>query len=228
MYQFAEQKVRNNAVVMRMLKQCAIDCQINMERNKGRTTDEDGSQTCNYMECDYKCVDPAPLGLDFTTYDVYYKDELVEKIKERLLVLFEIKNQYTIKEILLNINDYPPKFVIQGLSEMIKEKTPFLNRYGYTSFLAENGNLFFLISELNAYSTENIATLYNDDMNSVGKTDYNENLYRVGRRDFNEMTKILRKPFDDRKVKGLLQSFKSENLLEEIEKMEVIVKFLNK
>jgi hypothetical protein len=219
MYQLAEQKDRNNAVVMRMLKQCAIDCQINMERNKGRDTDQDGTQTCNYMDCDYECVDPAPLNLDFTTYDVYYKDELVEKIKEELLKLFEIKNQYTITEILKNINQYPTKFVIQGLSEMIKEKTPFLNRYGYTSFLAENGNLFFLINELNAYSTENIETLYQQDVTSLGKTEYNENLYGVGKRDFYDMTRMLRKPLDENKIKGILRS-ENVNLLEEVKQMD--------
>lgn len=218
MYQYAEQKDRNNAVVMRMLKQCAIDCQINMERNKGREgIDQNGSQTCNYMECNYECVDPAPLGLDFTTYDVYYKDELVQEIKEKLLVLFEIKNQYSISEILKNITDFPPKFVIQGLSEMIKEKTPFLNRYGYTSFLAENGDLFFLMNELNAYSTENIETIYTEDVKSIGKVEYNENLYGVGRRDFDETTRMLRKPLDEKKVSGLLQS---ENLLKEVETMD--------
>ena len=217
MYQYAEQKDRNNAVVMRMLKQCAIDCQINMARNKGRENDEDGSQTCNYMECDYECFDPAPTGLDFTTYDVYYKDELVEKIKERLIELFEFKNQYTSEEIIRNINEFPTKFVIQGLAEMIKEKTPFINRYGHTSFLSENGDLFFLINELNAYSTENIENLYTEDVKSIGKTEYNENLYGVGRRDFDEMTRQLRKPLDEKRVKNILQS---ENLLDEIEQMD--------
>jgi hypothetical protein len=204
MYQLSEQKDRNNAVVMRMLKQCAIDCQINQLRNK-RDTDIDGTQVCNYMECDYECVDPAPLNLDFTTYDVYYKDELVEKIKERIQELFVLKNQYKTNEILSNINEFPAKFVVQALSEMIKEKTPFVNRFGYTSFLSENGDLFFLMNELNAYSTENLEIIYDQDVKSIGKTEYNENLYAVGKRDFDEMTRQIRKPFDEKKVNELLK-----------------------
>ena len=216
MYQLSEEKDRNNAVVMRMLKQCALDCQINQDRNQ-RTTDEDGSQTCNYDKCRYKCVDPPPIDTDFTTYDVYYKDELVEKIKIKLIELFEKKNTYMASEIFDNINEFPPKFVLQGLAEMIKDKVPFMNRYGYTSFLAENGNQFFLVSELNAYSTEAVETLYDMNVNTIGKTEYNENLYAVGRKDFDETIKALRKPIDDKKVEQILSS---ENLLEDIEKID--------
>jgi hypothetical protein len=227
MYQHAEQKDRNNAVVMRMLKQCAIDCQINIVRNKGRDTDQDNSQICNYTKCDYECVDPLPMGsLDFTTYDVYYKDELVEKVKEKLQELFAFKNQYKIQEILRNITEFPPKFVIQGLAEMIKEKTPFLNRFGYTSFLSENGDLFFLMNELNTYSTENMELLYNQDVSTIGQTEYNENLYGVAKRDFYEMTKQVRRPFDEMKVRQILETGdeEDENLMEKIEKMDTSVK----
>jgi hypothetical protein len=216
MYQHSEEKDRNNAVVMRMLKQCALDCQINKQRNQ-RPTDIDGTQTCNYAECNYECVDPPPRDIDFTTYDVYYKDELVEKIKIRLIELFEIKNTYTASEIFDKIQDFPSKFILQSLAEMIKDKVPFTNRYGYTSFLAENGNQFYLINELNAYSTEDIQNLYDTDVNTIGKTEYNENLYAVGRKEFDETIRALRKPIDDQKAVQLLTS---ENLLDDIEKID--------
>ena len=212
MYQLSEEKDRNNSVVMRMLKQCAIDCQINKDRNQ-RPTDEDGSQACNYDRCDFKCVDPDPKEIDFTTYDVYYKDELIEKIKTKLIELFEKKNTYSASEIFDKIYEFPSKFILQGLAEMIKDKTPFVNRYGYTSFLTENGNQFFLINEINAYSTENIQDLYDVDTNTIGKTEYNENIYAVGRKEFDETIRALRKPNDDKKAEQLLAS---ENLLEDV------------
>lgn len=219
MYQLSEEKDRNNSVVMRMMKQCALDCQINKDRNQ-RPTDDDGSQTCNYDRCDYKCVDPNPRELDFTTYDVYYKDELIEKIKTKLLELFEKKNTYTASEIFDKIYEFPSKFVLQGLAEMIKDKVPFMNRYGYTSFLAENGNQFFLVNEINAYSTENIQDIYDVNVNTIGKTEYNENLYAVGRKEFDETIRILRKPIDDKKAEQLLTS---ENLLENVESIDTNV-----
>ena len=216
MYLWSERKDRTNSIVMRMLKQCALDCQINKERNQ-RPTDKDGSQICNYAKCNYKCVDPEPKDLDFTTYDVYYKDELIEKIKIKLMELFEKKNTYTTNEIFENIKDLPPKFVIQGLSEMIKDKVPFLNRYGYTAFLSENGNQFFLINELNAYTSEAVEDLYKIDVNTIGQTEYNENLYAVGRKDFDETIRVLRKPTDDQKADQLLNSV---TLLEDVEKID--------
>jgi hypothetical protein len=216
MYQLSEQKDRNNAVVMRMLKQCALDCQINKDRNQ-RPNDVDGSATCNYDKCNFKCVDPEPRDIDFTTYDVYYKDEMVEKIKEKLIQLFEKKNSYSAKEVFDNMTEFPSKFILQGLAEMIKDKVPFLNRYGYTSFLAENGNQFFLINELNSYSTEALENLYSSNVNTIGMTEYNENLYAVGRKDFDETIRALRKPIDDKKAQQLLNS---ENLMDDIEKID--------
>jgi hypothetical protein len=216
MYQLSEKKDRNNAVVMRMLKQCALDCQIHKPRNQ-RDTDKNGSPVCNYTTCAYDCVDPPPKEIDFTTYDVYYKDELVEKIKKQLIILFEKKNTYTSTEILDAIQEFPAKFVIQGLSEMIKDKSTFTNRYGYTSFLSENGNKFFLVNELNTYSTESVEDLYQIGYNTVGQTEYNENLYAVGKKDFNETTRTLRKPMDELKANQILTS---ENLLRDIEKLD--------
>lgn len=216
MYQLSEQKDRNNAVVMRMLKQCALDCQINKDRNQ-RPEDKDGSATCNYDKCNFKCVDPDPRDVDFTTYDVYYKDELVEKIKLKLAELFEKKNTYAVTEIFDSIPEFPSKFILQGLAELIKDKIPFVNRYGYTAFLSENGNQFFLVNELNSYSTEAVEDLYSLNVNTIGKTEYNENLYAVGRKDFDETIRALRKPLDDMKAEQLLTS---ENLLEDIQKID--------
>ena len=232
MYQLSEQKDRNNAVVMRMLKQCAIDCQIQKPRNqrpqnidvqKPRNQipqDIDGSSICDYTTCGYDCVNPSPKDIDFTTYDVYYKDELVEKIKKKLIELFEIKNTYTASEIFDAIEEFPAKFVLQGLSEMIKDKVTFTNRYGYTSFLNENGNSFFLVNELNTYSTEAVEDLYKIDVNSIGKTEYNENLYAVGRKDFIDTISTIRKPLYESKIVQLLSS---NTLLKDIETIDEIV-----
>jgi hypothetical protein len=218
MYLWSEQKDRNNAVVMRMLKQCALDCQLHKDRNI-RATDKDNSPACNYTSCDYECVDPVPPAnsLDYSTYDIYYQDELVEKIKKVLIQLFEKKNSYTATEIFDAITEFPAKFILQGISEMIKDKTPFLNRYGYTSFLDQDGNQFFLVNELNTYSNESVENLFVKELETVNKTEYNENLYAVGKRDFEQTIRILRKPVDDKKVEKLMTD---ENLLDKVEDLD--------
>jgi hypothetical protein len=218
MYLWSEQKDRNNSVVMRMLKKCALDCQLHKNRNV-RPTDKDNSPSCNYTTCDYECVDPPPASnsLDFSTYDVYYQDELVEKIKKQLIVLFEKKNSYTATEIFDLITEFPAKFILQGISEMIKDKTPFINRYGYTSFLDQDGNQFFLVNELNSYSNEAIENLFGNQLDTVNKTEYNENLYAVGKKDFEDTIRILRKPLDEKKVDRLM---KDENLFDKVEDLD--------
>lgn len=209
MYQLSEQKDRNNALVMRMLKRCALDCQINKSRNARRPSDIDGTSICNYTSCDYKCVNPEPAYEDFSTYDVYYKQELVNKIKERLVELFRIKNNYSVSEIFNFISDYPPKFVIQSLAEMIKSKTTFLNRYGYTSFLNEDGDKFFLVNELNSYTTD---IEYRPQASSTeykglsSPMEYNENLYAVGKNTLDETVRKIRYPIDKQEAEKLLES----------------------
>jgi hypothetical protein len=217
MYQLSEQKDRNNALVMRMLKQCALDCQINKERNARRTSDIDGTAVCNYMSCDYDCVDPPPETIDFTTYDVYYKDELVEKIKDQLIELFNIKNNYNAYEIFELIPDYPPKFVLQSLAELIKNKTTFVNRYGFTSFLNEDGDKFFLVNELNSYSTDNNIL---SKKSLISQTEYNETLYSVGKKTFDETIRQIRYPADQEKAEKLLDS---EDLLEKVKGLDTNV-----
>jgi hypothetical protein len=213
MYQLSEQKDRNNALVMRMLKQCAIDCQINKLRNARRPSDKDGTTVCNYMSCDYDCVNPPPKSIDYTTYDVYYKDELVENIKKELVRLFDQKNTYNASEIFESISNYPTKFVLQGLAEMIKNKTTFVNRYGYTSFLDEDGDKFFLVNELNAYATDTII----DTKRLSGKMEYNENLYAVGRKTFDETIRQIRYPTDQKEADKLA---KASDLLDKVETLD--------
>ena len=219
MYQLSEQKDRNNALVLRMLKQCALDCQINKQRNARRPTDKDNTAICNYTSCDYKCVDPSPEYMDFTTYDVYYKDELVEKIKYRLIELFKLKNNYTATEIFNEIQEYPSKFVLQSLAEMIKNKTTFLNRYGYISFLNEDGDKFFLVNELNTYESNAIDEIGNTK-SVISKTEYNENFYAVGKKTFDETIRQIRFPADQKKAEKLLES---EDLLEKVKTLDTNV-----
>ena len=221
MYLWSEQKDRNNSVVMRMLKKCALDCQLHKHRNI-RSTDKDYSPVCNYEQCEYQCFDPSPPPntLDFSTYDVYYQDELVEKIKKQLIVLFEKKNSYTATEIFDAITEFPAKFILQGISEMIKDKTPFVNRYGYTSFLDQDGNQFFLINELNSYSNEAVENMFVNELKTVSKTEYNENLYAVGRKDIEDTIRIVRMPKDENKVDKLLED---EDLLDKVETLDTNV-----
>jgi hypothetical protein len=179
--------------------------------------DEDNTQVCNYTTCDYDCVDPDPKEIDYSTYDVYYKDELIENVKSKLVELFMVKNTYTAREIFEFINEYPIKFILQGIAEMIKNRTSFFNRYGYLSFLNEDGDKFYLKNEVNTYTTDSVDQIYDITKNTIASEAYNENLYAVGKKDFDETIRQIRKPFDEKKATKLLAS---NDILEQIEKMD--------
>jgi hypothetical protein len=204
MYQLSEYKDRKIGLVMRMIKETAIDCQINYNRNY-RETDKDFSVDCNYLECIYKCFDSAPNSIDYSTYDVYYLNEIIKIVVERIKKLFTIEDSYYLQDILMNITDIPQKFVLEGLGEIIRKRINLDNRYGFNCILQEDGNRYFLISETDFYS--NIK-------NNLLISKYTSDLYAVENRNLTITTNIVRTKLDESKAEALLEN--KENLIENI------------
>ena len=143
MYELSEEKDRQIKRVMRMMKQCAVDCQINYMRNV-RPKDIDYSKTCDYDICAYKCVDPAPSEIDFTSYDVLYSDEIVEAAKQEIEDIFRVVFSITYDELYEELKDYRRKFIDLAVTDLVEKRIPIYNRYGIRSYLREDGNNLFL------------------------------------------------------------------------------------
>jgi hypothetical protein len=151
MYQNSELKDRKIGIVMRMIKEVSVDCQINYNRNY-RVTDKDNSMDCNYTKCEYRCFDEEPGWIDYSTFDVYYTKEIINLVIETIKKLFRKSDIYYFEEVNNEIKSLPKKFVLQGLSEVIRERIVIYNRYGFPCFLQEEGDRYFLISEIDFYS----------------------------------------------------------------------------
>jgi len=204
MYQLSEYKDRKIGMVMRMIKETAIDCQINYNRNY-RDTDKDFSSDCNYLSCVYKCFDSAPDRIDYSTYDVYYLNEIIKIVVERIKNLFAVEDSYYLQDILSNISDIPQKFVLEGLGEIIRKRINLDNRYGFNCILQEDGNIYFLISETDFYS--NIK-------NNLLISKYTSDLYAVENRNLEITTNIVRTELNESKAEALLEN--KEDLMENI------------
>ena len=143
MYQVSEYKDRGIHRIMRIAKQCAIGCQAHRRRNI-RPTDVDGTPACDYQECDYQCVDPMPAELDFSTYDVLYADELIKETQAEIINIYRQRNSLTLAELQELLPEFRRKYLIMSLEQLIINKTPLTDRFGYTVYLREDNGTFYL------------------------------------------------------------------------------------
>lgn len=143
MYQISEFKDRSIKRMMRIMKQCAIGCQIHYNRNV-LPTDVDGSAACDYDICRYPCADPPPTFKDFSNYDVIYASEIISEALRDIINLYHYRNAFTLNDIALIFPKYRKKYLIMALERLITNKIQLIDRFGYTTYLREDKGSFYL------------------------------------------------------------------------------------
>ncbi|SNW61922.1 VV D6-like helicase [Orpheovirus IHUMI-LCC2] len=131
--------------IMRMFRymiECSIDCHIHYRRNR-RTTDINGSRECQYTNCDYVCVNPAPNYIDTTTYDILYSQESIDKVKYDIIEYF--KNYTTVSlQTLYSLYKYEPKYIDMAIGQLVEDKVKVINRFGYPCYVRNDGEIVYL------------------------------------------------------------------------------------
>jgi superfamily II DNA or RNA helicase len=106
MYQISEDKDISINKMIRLIMMSAFDCSLAYNRN--RVYGVDGSQECNYMNCDYECdginMDEVYNGinlsdLDYSTYQLYYIHPTISIIRTKLERVFKISNTISLQKI---------------------------------------------------------------------------------------------------------------------------------
>jgi len=176
MYQLSEVKDREIKRIMRMMKQVSTDCQIHYNRNV-RAGDEDGSATCDYDVCKYKCFDPAPTEIDYSSYDVLYTGDIVSEIIEDIKKLFMVVFKIQITDLYKEFPNYRNKFIDLAVTEIITRKMPVIDRYGYTSYVREDGGSLFLLRDFPLLTIENKdnydLSVYTEELIGIQKMNLN-------------------------------------------------------
>lgn len=174
MYRVAEYKDRKIKRIMRMLKQCAVGCQVHYNRNV-RETDIDYSATCDYDICRYPCVDPAPDFMDYSTYDVLYAREVIVGAIRDIENTFRQLNIITLDKLATLLPDYRVKYLIMALEHLITNKMPLTDRFGYTSYLREDHGSFYLDRSYPAgVSTSSSMSYYTQGIIAIEHTSLSE------------------------------------------------------
>ena len=145
-YLRAEIKDYNIKQIDRLLKESAVDCQLNYNRNM--TGNIDFSRDCEYNKCEYKCEGISNLNpeLNFLTYNLYYADkkEIAKKIKK----LFQISFIYTYSQIKNEFKKYRDFVVLSTLSDIINNREIIYNKWGIKSYIKNHSSFYYLYSNI--------------------------------------------------------------------------------
>ena len=152
MYRISEIKDINIKQIERVIKESAVDCPLNYQRNLNRNPDANGTRDCDYMNCDYKCdLEPQDLmeeQFDNSTFQLYYSqtDDIIQKIKKIFRLNFVLSFDYLAKhEELLEYNDFE---LISTLNMVILNNIEIINKYGISSYLRESNSMYFLVDNI--------------------------------------------------------------------------------
>jgi hypothetical protein len=159
MYKVSEDKDIKNKQIERLLKESAIDCALNRQRNILKS-DKPFSKECDYQEeCNYRCdyVNDKYYNIEWVgeriqdTYNLYYARDEMNNVKSVIKEAFLYKFAYDFEElyqmIMIRINRLSPIVLVRSLNEIIMYNEPINNRYGFECYLREDRNLLFLTDD---------------------------------------------------------------------------------
>lgn len=170
MYELSEEKDKEIKRVMRIMKEVAVDCRINYARNV-RPKDVDGSAICDYDVCRYPCYSAAPEEIDYTSYDVLYTQDVIAAAKEEIIDIFRVVFQISYASLYTELSGYRRKFVDLAVTQLVEKREKIYNRYGQLSYVREDRDIIFLISD---YPLKLMET-----SGSISLTDYSANLIGI-------------------------------------------------
>ncbi len=148
LYLMAKEKEIRIQQFFRKLMIVAVDCALNKNRNQMSPPHKDYSAECNYQACQYTCY-KEELGIDYSTYDIYYLGEALESIFSRLIPVFKKYGVVSYDKLfeLPSLAGIPQKHIVIAVSELIGSKRGIKDRFGYTVYLNEKDGVIFLDRE---------------------------------------------------------------------------------
>lgn len=183
-YRISEIKAVKIGKVTRLLKQTSVDCIINHDQteliaknfdkieenrdikqilsdhqqlNNFVIGDIDNSPTCDFMECEFKCLPDISIEDSIENTDTYTESFMLinsDKIIQKIKMLMKLRYFYK-KSDLFNLINVPKKYPISqiyaALTQVINDNTEYImDKYGRTGYLVNIGDYYlFQPSELN-------------------------------------------------------------------------------
>ena len=130
--------------IERILKESAVDCQLNYRINH-LDTDKDDSRECDYTKCDYHCAGIkghlvlSPTEINTDTYHLYFAEPQIRHIIRMITDLFQQVYANDLKHIIKAIHHRDPsldiEFIYEALDRIVgyppyNPAIPFRDQYG--------------------------------------------------------------------------------------------------
>lgn len=149
-YKISEIKDVNIKRVERVIKESAVDCQLNKERNLIRGYDR--LRECDYVKCQYECDDCVPnsnnenVKIDYSSDFIYYfkNSERYNNIKNIIFDMFKKTFKIHFSIFKKQFHKEEKNYIIQVLKDIITKKETIVNKYGINCYLHEDSNIYFL------------------------------------------------------------------------------------
>jgi len=141
MYKFCENKDISIKSIEHLLKQVSFDCMLTKERNVLPKL-LDYSRNCEYQLCDYKCENESDEKqmIDYSTFNLFYDQDEMKILIEKLRELFQIKKVYSLDELKISTNYF---LLLKTIWYCIENKVLF-----DSNFLHYENNLIFLTNSM--------------------------------------------------------------------------------
>jgi len=193
-YKLSEDKDIKIKSIEKLLKQNAIDCALNKERNQ--IIDD--------------CLHIKKQGeLIYDTYNLFFADEQIQKVKSDIIKIFETKFIVDLSYIKKNIS-VNELIIVRAFNELINNNIPIINNNGAISYIREDRDLYFLTDDP---KTPSIFTNSYYTQNPVFNTKEN----------FNDYVKILNYETVDERIKIMMNSADEETINSMIETFDSII-----
>jgi hypothetical protein len=167
LYMLTELKDIEIKNAQRNMKIVAIDNTIHKERNQPPTEEiYNYTSICDYNPCQYDAYDPLPPSgyIDYTSYDLLYSDEAVDKIISEIKNYFRTNNKSTVLNIVAEFTKKSPmvrpKITIRALFKIIYQKIALVNRFGFNCYLLEDQGMLFTQNEFPIVTINNYQNKY--------------------------------------------------------------------
>lgn len=142
-YSLSNQKEYKIRIIERIMKEEAVDCLINRDRNVDPTA-IDGSKECDYNICNYPCGYPMSTTVDEVNYDNLYADKELHKISKRLTELFSHCSVVSYTTLYKLLSDYKRRFIHTAVNKLISDRNRLKDRFGFPMYLQEDGDSLFI------------------------------------------------------------------------------------
>jgi hypothetical protein len=168
MYEISEKKDIVIKRIERVVKEAAFDCSLNYNRNK--IEGYDNERECEYGSCNYTCdgvpmeiIEGGNIETDPSTYRLYYNDEAVKDIIKNVTELLKTTFKISLEDLVIAFPENSLFEILTAMRRMIGNSIIIYNKYGFPSYLKEEGNEYFLVDSLTSpgnffaeYYTHNI------------------------------------------------------------------------